>query len=43
MQDGSVTIERRKRRPDVDASVGERADQTAEEYIAASFLEPLMT
>jgi hypothetical protein len=42
MQDGSETVERRKRGPDVGASDGERAGQTAEEYTAASFLERLM-
>jgi hypothetical protein len=39
MQEGSVTVERRK----FGASGGERAGQAAEDYSAASFLELLMT
>ena len=39
MPDGSVTVERPNKGRTCDASGGERADQTAEEYTAASFLE----
>jgi len=42
MQDGSVTVERRKRGM-FGASGGERVDRTAEKYTAASFLEPRTT
>jgi hypothetical protein len=43
MQDGSVTVEQRKRGPDVWCFRWRERGTNGEEYTAVSFLEPLKT